>query len=591
MGDESGIWRVPAHAIDQFYPQVRFKTMLDLNLYLKHLEALHTRHWPENVPRTPEYPFGRIPLTEYLKRRALLHPHKPAIIFYGRELSFAELDDLSERFAHLLRARGVGAGARVAVFLPNCPQFLIAFYGILKLGAIHVPVNPLFKSAEVLHELRDSGATVLLALDQLLGVVEEVRQEAGLTHVFATGFGEMLPDNPDLPLPPALLKAKHIDGKVEDLLPALSSVVVAEALPMAQLDTPAALNYTGGTTGLPKGCVHTQWDMVYTAATLATVALGLQDADVGIGVNPVFWIGGETTLVIQPVFSGVTVVMLARWDPVAWMRAVEKYKVTFAGLVLDSVVEVMDHPDVMRYDFSSLRSMRGTSFVKKLGVSYRQRWRALTGVTIAEAGWGMTETHTFDAFTRGMQRDDFDLKSQPIFVGFPVPGTEFKICDFESGELLPLGAEGELCCRSPSMLKRYWNFSGEAEPLRDGWLYTGDVGLLDQLGYLHFLGRRKEMLKVKGMSVFPTEIEALLGLHPSVIGSAVLGRADASKGEVPVAFVCVEPTHRGQLTAAALEQWCRERMASYKVPEIRFVEALPTSATGKVLKRELVQYL
>ncbi|RCW67554.1 AMP-binding protein [Pseudorhodoferax soli] len=562
--------------------------------YLARLAALHAKNWPAGVPRESHYPFGRRPLSEYLRERARLQPHKPVVVFYGRELGFGELDALSDRFAALLAARGVQRGDRVAVFMPNCPQFLVAFYGILKLGAVHVPVNPLFKAEEVLYELRDSGAQVMLALDQLMDVARAARAQGALRHLFVTSFADMRPDHPTLPLPAAVAAARIDCPDAEDLLPALATTtpIAPDALPPPGLDDVAALNYTGGTTGLPKGCVHTQADMLYTAAATHSISVDLREDDVGIGINPAFWIAGENALLIQPVFSGVTVVMLARWDPVAWMAAVQRYRVSFAGLVLDSAVEVMEHPDVARYDLRSLRSMRVSSFVKKLGMGYRERWRALTGTTMIESAWGMTETHTNDSFTRGMQEGDFDLHARPIFVGLPMPGTEFKVCDFDTGALLPLGSEGELCCRTPSLLKGYWNKpEANAQTLRGGWLHTGDIAMLDEHGYLHFLGRRKEMLKVKGMSVFPAEVEALLGMHPAVLGSGVVGRADADRGEVPVAFVRLDPAQAAGCTAQALQDWCRERMASYKVPEIRLVERLATSATGKVLKNELTALL
>jgi acyl-CoA synthetase (AMP-forming)/AMP-acid ligase II len=207
-----------------------------------------------------------------------------------------------------------------------------------------------------------------------------------------------------------------------------------------------------------------------------------------------------------------------------------------------------------------------------------------------EAAWGMTETHTCDTFTTGQQADDFDLKSQPIFVGLPVPGTEFKITSFETDELLPLGAEGEIVVRSPSLLKSYWNKpEATAASLRDGWFHTGDIGLLDDAGFLHFLGRRKEMLKVNGMSVFPAEIEALLGQHPAVAGSGVIGRADEARGQAPVAFVLAK--EGAGLTEAALAAWCRQNMATYKVPAIHIVDQLPMTATGKVKKEELARLL
>ncbi|MCG3163650.1 MAG: Long-chain-fatty-acid--CoA ligase [Acidobacteria bacterium] len=204
----------------------------------------------------------------------------------------------------------------------------------------------------------------------------------------------------------------------------------------------------------------------------------------------------------------------------------------------------------------------------------------------------MTETHTVDTFTIGMQDDDFDLKSKPIFVGLPMPGTEFKILDFETRQLKPLGEEGEIVVRSPSLLKSYWNKpEATAEAFGAGWFHTGDIGMIDEQGYLHFLGRRKEMLKVKGMSVFPAEIEAILGQHPSVVGSGVIGVEDAERGQSPVAFVRIRPEDRERLTEAELTEWCRRNMAAYKVPRIRFVEELPMTATGKVKKEELGRLL
>jgi acyl-CoA synthetase (AMP-forming)/AMP-acid ligase II len=211
---------------------------------------------------------------------------------------------------------------------------------------------------------------------------------------------------------------------------------------------------------------------------------------------------------------------------------------------------------------------------------------------LAESAWGMTETHTSDSFTTGMQDDDFDLKSRPTFVGLPVPGTEFKICDFETGAILPLGSEGELCCRTPSLLKGYWNKpEATAEAIRNGWLHSGDIGLIDEDGYLHYLGRRKEMIKVKGMSVFPGEVEALLGQHPAIVATGVVPRSDEERGQVPVAFVLLSPGADASVTPNSIEDWCRARMAVFKVPEVRIVDSLPMTATGKVKKQELGKFL
>ncbi len=562
--------------------------------YLDRLRALWRKNWPTEVAPKPLYPFGEIPLSEYLRERARRQPDKPAIIFYGTVMTCGELDRLSDRCAALLAQEGVRKGDRVAVFLPTCLQFHIAFYGILKLGAVHVPVNPMFREHELLYELEDTAAEVMLAQDQLMPLVREVLPRTRLRRVFVTSVAETLPAHPAIPVPDSVAQPRIACDDAVDLLPALAACTAPPPPAVPGLDDIAALNYTGGTTGLPKGCIHTQRDMVYTAATVCARSGTTEEAEreVSLSFYPLFWIAGENTGLIVPVFNGSTLIELSRWDPVGWMAAVDRYKVTSGSLLVDNAVAIMEHNEVGKYDLRSLQRVGVSSFVKKLNLDYRRRWRELTGSIMAEAAWGMTETHTHDSFTLGMQQDDFDLNSQPIFVGLPVPGTKFKICSFETGEILPLGQEGEIVVRSPSQLKGYWNKpDATAASIRDGWLHTGDIGLLDEDGYLHFLGRRKEMLKVTGMSVFPAEIEAMLGRHPAVIGSGVIGRPDERRGQVPVAFVMLDPEKRSDLTEAGLAVWCRANMATYKVPEIHFVDSMPMTATGKVKKEELSKLL
>jgi fatty-acyl-CoA synthase len=328
--------------------------------------------------------------------------------------------------------------------------------------------------------------------------------------------------------------------------------------------------------------------MVYTAAANYGTGLTSNEKSVFLSFFPEFWIAGENLGLIFPLFSGATLVLLARWDAVGVLEAIEKHKVSIMAMPVDGAVEMMDHPRFKEFDLSSLSQVRVVSFVKKLNAGYRQRWKDLTGTILAESSWGMTETHTSNTFTTGFQDDNFDLNSQPMFVGLTVPGAVLKITDFETGELLPIGSEGEIRVRTPSLLKSYWNKpEATAECLVDGWLRTGDIGLIDADGFIHFLGRRKEMLKVKGMSVFPPEIEALLGQHPAVLGSGVVGREDPGKGQVPVAFIQLKPEAIGTVKPEEIQAWCKERMAVYKVPEVRIIDALPMTATGKVKKQEL----
>ncbi|WP_427310929.1 AMP-binding protein [Cupriavidus sp. H39] len=558
------------------------------------LEARHRKIWPAGLPDAPVYPHGEAPLGDYLRAWARKRPGHAALVWYGTTITYAELDDLSERCAALLKRRSVGAGDRVAVMMGNCPQFHVVFYAILKLGAVYVPVNPLFKEHELVYELNDAGATTIIVQDQLAPLLMSVRAQTPVQAVYTISAGAMLPAQPELPLPAGLdAPALAVEGAI-DLLQALRGTEPV-ALPPVDLDALAALNYTGGTTGLPKGCMHTQRDMLYTAAASYALTGGVDAArlaegsdDVMLNFLPMFWIAGENLGLIYPIFSGATVVLLARWDPVAVMAAIERYRVNRTFVVVDNAVELMNHPDCGRYDLRSLQHTRAASFIRKITPDIRQRWHALTGSIIAEGAWGMTETHTSDTFTTGMQDGDLDLRGRPVFVGLPVPGTRIKICDFDTGAVLPIGEEGEIVVSTPSLFKGYWGRPEvDVEVFRDGWFRTGDIGAYDADGYLHFLGRRKEMLKVRGMSVFPSELEVLLSRHPAVLGSAVVGRPDPDKGQVPVAFIRLRPEHADGTTAATLQAWCREQMAVYKVPEVRILPEFPLTATGKVRKVEL----
>lgn len=563
---------------------------MDEQTYLAQLDQLQQAHWPAGVPRQVHYPLGEQPLCDYLRTWARQQPEAIALDFYGYSLSWAELDHLSDRCAALLVELGVQPGDRVALFMPNCPQLHIAFYGLLKCGAVYAPVSPLSKALELSYQLKDSGARVILCFDQLLPVVRAVREDCALRHVLATSLSELRPEQPSIPVPDLLLAAKVSGDDFLDFYAALAACTAAAPTHRVQLDDLAALNYTGGTTGLPKGCMHSHRDMLYTCASFVPTAMHLQADSVLLNFLPEFWIAGENAGLLFPVFAGCRLVLLARWDATAFMAAVQHYRVSHCGLLVDSAAEVLDHPQVADYDLRSLQRTGSISFIKKLTRDYRARWRALTGCTLFEFSFGMTETHTCDTFTWGLQDADFDLTSAPTFVGLPVPGTQFKVCDFTTGELLPLGSEGELCLRSPALMHGYWQRPEEsAAALREGWLHTGDLGQITTQGFIRYLGRRKEMLKVNGMSVFPSELEALLGQHPALLASAVIGRPDALRGQQPVAFVVLKPGRSED--AETLTAWCRETMASYKVPEIRVVAALPMTATGKVKKNELESLL
>jgi len=553
---------------------------------------LWEKNWPAALPKELQYPFGEVLITDYLQKRAELTPDKPCIIWYGTELTFKQLDELSSRFATFLAEKGMQKGDRIAVFLPTCPQFHIAFYGILKLGCIHVPVNPMFKEQELLYELNDTQAKLIITLEHLYPMVEKIKEQTSIQEIVTTSISDFLPEHPTIPVHPSLLNPKQVIDGATDLKLMLEKHSHIYPKVNVSLDDIAALNYTGGTTGMPKGCAHTQRNMVYTCASMATYSGDTNSDNVVLSYLPSFWIAGENTSILSPVFTGKTHILLGRWDAEAMLIAIDKYKVTHTGGVLDNFVELMERPDVNCYDLSSIKSVTVSSYVKKMNIEYRRRWQELSGSIMRESSYGMTETHTFDTFTNYMYENDMDLKSQPIFVGLPMPGTEFKIVDFDTGKLVPLGEEGEIVIRTPSLFKSYWNKPEETEKaIRNGWFYTGDIGMIDEEGYLHFLGRKKEMLKVKGMSVYPPEIEAIICRHPAVIGCGVVGMPHEEKGEVPVAYVQMHSEAVDRWSEEDLQGWCREQMAVYKVPVIKIIEELPLTATGKVKKEELKKLL
>jgi len=565
---------------------------MDEREYFGRLNQLWEKNWPPGLPKEPDYPFGQILLSEYLRKWAQKTPDRPCLFYYGTQLTFGELDDLSDRVAGFLAEQGLKKGDRVAVFLPNCPQFIISFFGIIKLGCVHVPVNPMFKEHELVYELNDSGARLIITLDTMFPLVRAVKDRTSLGGIVSTSLMDYLPDNPTIPVHETLLTPKIECPGATDFLSMLDSQEPDFPDNGVTLDDVVALNYTGGTTGLPKGCEHTQRDMVYTGACGSTFLIDASSSDVGLMYVPIFWIAGENGALIVPYVAGTTTVLLTRWDPDAVLKAIDHYQVTYMAGLVDNMVELIEHPHVRRYDLRSIKNSIVVSFVTKLDPDIRARWRELTGSIAREGGYGMTETHTLDTFTIGLQDDDLDLVSRHVFDGLPVPGTRLKIEDFETGRFVPLGQEGQIVVRSPSIMKSYWNKPEETQRvLKDGWMYTGDIGLLDEEGYIHYLGRTKEMLKIKGMSVFPSEVETFLNEHPGIARSGVVGQDDPDKGQLVIGFVELVPGTGEELDAQEITRWCRENMASYKVPIIRIIPQLPLTDTGKVAKEELRKLL
>ena len=544
--------------------------------------------WPAAVPREYSEPLPGAVLADYTQKWAVERPDTVAIHFYGRDVSYAELERSAAAFAGWLRSQGVRAGDRVGAYLVNCPQLTIAFLGILRLGAVYVPINPLFKAGELAYELADAGVGVVLAHPEFAPLLDAVRGADGVDPDLTVAYTRMADMIDGEPVPRAPFGA--IDPEQPSDWQAIIDSPPADPVP-ADRDALAALNYTGGTTGMPKGCEHTQGHMVYTAvsALLGQGRTPGAGGDVALGFLPMFWIAGEDMCMLNPLVDGSTVVLMTRWHPEVALELIASQQVTSIVAPADNYVELMELPGFAGADTSSLRNCTAVSFVRKLDPELRGQWREATGVLLREASYGMTETHTADTFTLGLDADDQDLCAEPIYCGYPVPGTRIVVVDADLAPV-PVGETGQILVHSPSVLTRYYHRpEASRDTLVDGWLLTGDTGRFDAHGALTYLARTKEMIKVKGMSVFPAEVESFLKGHPDVVRVAVAPREDPETGQRPVAFV--ELTEDSAATPESIRDWAREQMASYKVPEVVVVDTMPMTATGKIRKVDLLKEL
>jgi long-chain acyl-CoA synthetase len=547
------------------------------------IKEISLRSWPPGVPTEAQYPLGKVPLHEYLRMRAKEHPDKPAIIFYGRVITYKELDESSEKLANFFLKQGVKKGDRVALFLLNCPQYLIAHYAAWKIGAVLSPCSPLFKEMELEYQLNDSGVETLVCLDILYPVFEKIKDKTSVKTVVVTNLNDYVPEEPTLPLVPQMETQKISIPGTFDLMDILAHGDATPVQVKVDLDDLALLQYTGGTTGLPKGAMLTHFAATFTSATAVTNGnRPFRPDTISLTISPIFHIAGMLGGVDAPIMAGCTTVMLVMFEPETTMKAIEMYKVNYWVSSVPMNVAIMNHPNVHKYDLSSLRLNMAMSFGITLTEEIAKQWSELTkGGYCFESSYGLTETHTYDCFIP-INKIKYGV------CGIPNAETDIRIFDFEDRTReLPIGEEGEIAVKTPSHFLGYWNKpEATKETLINGWVYTGDVGKFDEDGYLAFLGRRKEMIKVSGFSVFPEEVELLLCKHPAVAQAAVIPKAHEHKGEIIKAFIILKPG--ASATAEEIQAWAKENMSSYKVPAIiEFVDSLPMSGVGKVLRRLL----
>lgn len=545
-----------------------------------------TAHYDEGVPATLEYP--RIPLTAFLHEAAKRHPDALATVFLGATRTYASLERDARRFAAGLQRLGVKKGDRVAILLPNCPQFLVAFWGALEAGAVVVPTNPLYTPPEVAHQLADAGVETVVVLSRLYPVLRKARESAPLRNVIVTNIKEEMP--PVLRLLFTLAKEKK-EGHRQPFRGDPGAVAFRDVLadgepPRVDVapDDAAVLQYTGGTTGVSKGAILSHRALV--ANTLQSRAWFTNLVDERgrmMAVMPLFHVYGLTVAMLLAVQSAAAIILEPQLDLERVLKDTQRWKAdTFPGAprIYNAII---NSPLATKYDLRSIRACISGS--APLMIETAKRFKELTGGHLVE-GYGLTEaapvTHCNPLFGEGKQKVGS--------IGVPFPDVEAKIVDLETGTRdLAVGEVGELCLRGPNLMDGYWRRPDEtALVLRDGWLYTGDIARMDDDGYFYIVDRKKEMIIVSGFNVYPRDVEEVLTAHPAVAESAAIGVPHPIKGEEVKAFVVLRPG--ATATPAELIEHCRASLAPFKVPrEIEVRDSLPKTLIGKVLRRQLAE--
>ncbi len=533
----------------------------------------HYNYW---VPQHMNYP--RRPLHEILRLAASEVPDHRATAFLGAHLTFRQIKEQADKFATALSRLGIKQGDRVGIMLPNCPQYVVAAFAILRLGATVVNVNPIYTPREVLVVAKDSGMRLLLTLDTLAPAAISVRDQTAIELIIITSLAEYSA---------AATPVSAVDGtlKFTDLLASVTEL----DLPRVEINTDedvAVLQYTGGTTGVPKGAMLTHYNIFanIVQTEMWSNRLSKRGEDTYLIVIPLFHIYGFTVGMIEGVWRGVQQVLIPKYDVEVVLTAIRDYCPTFFPGVPTIYISLLNHPKAKEYGIDKVRTFNSGS--APLPIEVIEQFEQMTGGTLNE-GYGLSEASPVTHSTPSLGR------RKPGSIGLPLPDTDMKVVDLETGKReVPIGEEGELCIAGPQIMKGYWNRPDEtAIALRTDeagrtWLYTGDVARVDEDGYTYIVQRKKDMIIVSGFNVYPSEVEGVLYTHPAVMEAAVIGIPDAYRGESVKA--CVVLKSGVTATVEELEAHCKAGLAEYKMPrKIEIRESLPKTAVGKILHRVL----
>lgn len=531
-----------------------------------------------------------VPLTQLLDDAADEFPRRKALAFLGRTMTYRALVEAVDRFAGALDDIGVRKGDRVALILPNCPQNVIAFFAVLRLGAVVVQHNPLYTPSELHHQLADSGAIAAIVYDGAYSRLAQAQRGTELRHVIVTSLADYLPSGKRLalrlpfgsvrekreqlvtPLPP--------DADVLHFADLLSSDKTAPDVRIEPESDLALLQYTGGTTGLPKGAMLTHRNLVANAYQATAWDPDMQRGnETMLAVLPIFHVYGLTMGLLVNMLAGGTLVLLPTFDLSLLFKAIDKWKPTIFPGVPPMYDQLVHSRRTAKHDLSSIRTC--VSGAMRLPPETVERFEDVTGGRLVE-GYGLTESSPVAL------ANPLNANARTGTIGVPVPGTDIRIVDLDdSTRVVPVGVAGELCVRGPQVFAGYWGQPEEtAAMLRDDWLLTGDVAVMDVDGFLRIVDRKRDVIMASGFSVFPSEIEDVLAEHPAVKDCAVAGVPHFYRGETVKAFVVLQPDQ--QVSEAALRAFCAARLVAYKVPALfEFRDELPHNILGKVLRRVL----
>lgn len=521
------------------------------------------------------------PLYEYLVHHSMQNPKKIAINFYGYEITYERLIKEIEQMASYLSSQSVKKGDTVAVFMQNSPQYVISYFAAQKLGATVGPCNPMFKEIEIEYQLRDLEAKVLVTTPDLYPVFEKTKNNTDVKEVILANYSDYLLENSDPQFPETISNETYPETQQWKEVMTMS-VPKVEKTDINMKEDVSLVIYTSGTTGSPKGAQLTFKNTEFKSWCVAE-NFKYSQSDVFVSVMPLFHIAGKLVGMTSALMAGGTVIIMTRFNPSSLLRIIEKYKATVLYTTTPMNIQMMETASFKESDFSSLRLNIVTSFGIQISKEISDQWETVTGIPLMEFAYGMSETHTGNSL---MPPEAIRYGT----VGKPAFETDIKIVNPENlDEVLPIGEQGLILLKSPSVFKGYKGKEEETKKsFHNGYFNTGDIGKFDNDGYLYFLGREKEMIKCSGYSVYPEEVEKMLILHEDISQAAVIGVPDSVRGESVKAFIV--SSNRSNLTEEEVIRWAKDRMSAYKYPrEVEFVDELPKTSSGKVLRRMLRQ--